>query len=123
MPGLCRDLKCDNILINGTSGQVKIADLGMASCQRGLSVVGTPGQYSTNKHQRYSDSLGPSWTVPGRLSYTPTGTPELQAGQIGPWQAARVGQYASADSATGQCMAVHGSAWQCMAVQCTYSSK
>eukprot|EP00775_Hariotina_reticulata_P009149 gene9149-9317_t len=41
-PIMHRDLKCDNILINGTSGQVKIADLGMASCQRGLSVVGTP---------------------------------------------------------------------------------
>lgn len=38
----CRDLKCDNILVNGTSGVVKIADLGLASCRRGLSVVGTP---------------------------------------------------------------------------------
>ncbi len=37
-----RDLKCDNILVNGTSGVVKIADLGLASCRRGLSVVGTP---------------------------------------------------------------------------------
>lgn len=36
-------LQCDNILINGTSGQVEIADLGLASCQRGMSVVGTPG--------------------------------------------------------------------------------
>jgi serine/threonine protein kinase len=36
------DLKCDNILVNGTSGVVKIADLGLASCRRGLSVVGTP---------------------------------------------------------------------------------
>ena len=35
--------QCDNILVNGTSGQVKIADLGLASCQRGMSVVGTPG--------------------------------------------------------------------------------
>ncbi|WIA19631.1 hypothetical protein OEZ85_005568 [Tetradesmus obliquus] len=41
-PIVHRDLKCDNILVNGTSGQVKIADLGLASCQRGLSVVGTP---------------------------------------------------------------------------------
>lgn len=38
-----RLLQCDNILVNGTSGQVKIADLGLASCQRGMSVVGTPG--------------------------------------------------------------------------------
>ena len=43
-PIVHRDLKCDNILVNGTSGQVKIADLGLASCQRGLSVVGTPGE-------------------------------------------------------------------------------
>eukprot|EP00877_Chromochloris_zofingiensis_P014292 jgi/Chrzof1/9116/Cz03g36170.t1 len=41
-PIVHRDLKCDNILVNGASGQVKIADLGLASCQRGLSVVGTP---------------------------------------------------------------------------------
>jgi serine/threonine protein kinase len=45
-PIVHRDLKCDNILVNGTSGQVKIADLGLASCQRGLSVVGTPGLHS-----------------------------------------------------------------------------
>jgi serine/threonine protein kinase len=45
-PIVHRDLKCDNILVNGTSGQVKIADLGLASCQRGLSVVGTPGERS-----------------------------------------------------------------------------
>ena len=38
--------QCDNILVNGTSGQVKIADLGLASCQRGMSVVGTPGEHS-----------------------------------------------------------------------------
>jgi len=41
-PIVHRDLKCDNILVNGTSGVVKIADLGLASCRRGLSVVGTP---------------------------------------------------------------------------------
>jgi WNK lysine deficient protein kinase len=45
-PIVHRDLKCDNILVNGTSGQVKIADLGLASCKRGLSVVGTPGECS-----------------------------------------------------------------------------
>ena len=34
------DLKCDNLLVNGASGEVKIADLGLASCKRSLSVVG-----------------------------------------------------------------------------------
>lgn len=46
-PIVHRDLKCDNILVNGTSGQVKIADLGLASCHRGLSVVGTPGEFAS----------------------------------------------------------------------------
>lgn len=42
-PGLPpRDLKCDNIFVNGTTGQIKIGDLGLATAQQGLSVVGTP---------------------------------------------------------------------------------
>jgi serine/threonine protein kinase len=40
------DLKCDNIFVNGTSGVVKIGDLGLATLWRGLttpqSVLGTP---------------------------------------------------------------------------------
>lgn len=32
----CRDLKCDNILVNGTSGIVKLADMGEAT---GMGVV------------------------------------------------------------------------------------
>ena len=40
-PVVHRDLKCDNIFVNGASGVVKIGDLGLASCRRGLSVVGT----------------------------------------------------------------------------------
>jgi hypothetical protein len=36
----CRDLKCDNIFINGETGVVKIGDLGLATAQQGLSVVG-----------------------------------------------------------------------------------
>lgn len=40
---LCdRDLKCDNIFYNANNGQVKIGDLGLATAQKGLSVVGTP---------------------------------------------------------------------------------
>jgi len=41
-----RDLKCDNIFINGTSGDLRIGDLGLCTLQRGdgpaLSVLGTP---------------------------------------------------------------------------------
>lgn len=44
-PILHRDLKCDNILINGVTGDLKIGDLGLATLWRGLaplSVIGTP---------------------------------------------------------------------------------
>lgn len=41
-PIVHRDLKCDNIFVSGNTGQVKIGDLGLATCQQGLSVVGTP---------------------------------------------------------------------------------
>ena len=33
-PIIHRDLKCDNIFINGNSGQVKIGDLGLAAVLR-----------------------------------------------------------------------------------------
>jgi len=43
---IARDLKCDNIFVNGTSGVIKIGDLGLATLWRGLttpqSVLGTP---------------------------------------------------------------------------------
>lgn len=45
-PIIHRDLKCDNIFINGSSGQVKIGDLGFATVQRRMAapqtVIGTP---------------------------------------------------------------------------------
>ncbi|KAI4307552.1 hypothetical protein L6164_030726 [Bauhinia variegata] len=45
-PVIHRDLKCDNIFINGHLGQVKIGDLGLAAILRGSqpahSVIGTP---------------------------------------------------------------------------------
>ncbi|KAI5078472.1 hypothetical protein GOP47_0006143 [Adiantum capillus-veneris] len=45
-PIIHRDLKCDNILINGNQGEVKIGDLGLAAILRQAyaahSVIGTP---------------------------------------------------------------------------------
>ncbi|GMH39825.1 hypothetical protein BSKO_07729 [Bryopsis sp. KO-2023] len=45
-PIIHRDLKCDNIFINGVSGVLKIGDLGLATLWKGLtapqSVLGTP---------------------------------------------------------------------------------
>jgi len=41
-PIVHRDLKCDNVFVNGSTGVVKIGDLGLATAQQGLSVVGTP---------------------------------------------------------------------------------
>ncbi|KAJ4875228.1 putative serine/threonine-protein kinase WNK4 [Raphanus sativus] len=45
-PVIHRDLKCDNIFVNGHLGQVKIGDLGLArmlrDCHPATSVIGTP---------------------------------------------------------------------------------
>ncbi|KAL0922543.1 hypothetical protein M5K25_006534 [Dendrobium thyrsiflorum] len=45
-PVIHRDLKCDNLFVNGHLGQVKIGDLGLAAVLRGSqsahSVIGTP---------------------------------------------------------------------------------
>ena len=48
-PVIHRDLKCDNIFVNGHLGQVKIGDLGLAAILRGSqsahSVIGTHFSY------------------------------------------------------------------------------
>ena len=48
-PVIHRDLKCDNIFVNGHLGQVKIGDLGLAAILRGSqsahSVIGTHLSY------------------------------------------------------------------------------
>eukprot|EP00210_Caulerpa_lentillifera_P009072 g8657.t1 len=44
-PIIHRDLKCDNIFINGVTGDIKVGDLGLATLWKGLaplSVIGTP---------------------------------------------------------------------------------
>jgi len=44
-PVIHRDLKCDNIFINGTSGDLRIGDLGLSTVHKNgkvLSVLGTP---------------------------------------------------------------------------------
>lgn len=44
-PVIHRDLKCDNIFINGTSGDLRIGDLGLSTASgngKALSVLGTP---------------------------------------------------------------------------------
>ena len=44
-PVIHRDLKCDNVFINGTSGDLRIGDLGLSTVHRHgkvLSVLGTP---------------------------------------------------------------------------------
>ncbi len=45
-PIIHRDLKCDNIFVSGSSGVVKIGDLGLATLCKGFSapqsVLGTP---------------------------------------------------------------------------------
>jgi WNK lysine deficient protein kinase len=57
-----RDLKCDNLLVNGHLGQVKIADLGLAAvlfrgARRARSVIGTPEFMAPEMYDEEYDEL------------------------------------------------------------------
>jgi WNK lysine deficient protein kinase len=56
-----RDLKCDNLLVNGHQGQVKIADLGLAAAvtttRAPRSVVGTPEFMAPEMYDEEYDEL------------------------------------------------------------------
>ena len=58
-PIVHRDLKCDNIFINGADGVVKIGDLGLATMLHGRtapqSVIGTPEFMAPELYEEYYD--------------------------------------------------------------------
>lgn len=61
----CRDLKCDNIFVNGSSGELKLGDLGFATLLRGmsapLSVIGTPEFMAPELYdEHYDEKVGGS---------------------------------------------------------------
>lgn len=60
-PVIHRDLKCDNIFVNGHLGQVKIGDLGLAAIlhgsQRAHSVIGTPEFMAPELYDENYDEL------------------------------------------------------------------
>jgi WNK lysine deficient protein kinase len=60
-PIIHRDLKCDNIFINGHIGEVKIGDLGLATLSRktqcGMSVLGTPEFMAPEMYEEQYDEL------------------------------------------------------------------
>ncbi|GMH10016.1 hypothetical protein Nepgr_011857 [Nepenthes gracilis] len=60
-PVIHRDLKCDNIFVNGHIGQVKIGDLGLATILRGShhahSVIGTPEFMAPELYDEEYDEL------------------------------------------------------------------
>ena len=61
MPVIHRDLKCDNIFITGTTGLVKIGDLGLATLKNksfAKSVIGTPEFMAPEMYEeRYDESV------------------------------------------------------------------
>lgn len=58
MPIIHRDLKCDNIFITGTTGSVKIGDLGLATLKNrshAKSVIGTPEFMAPEMYEEHYD--------------------------------------------------------------------
>lgn len=56
-PVIHRDLKCENIFINGTSGDLRIGDLGLSTVHRNgrvLSVLGTPEFMAPDMYEEQS---------------------------------------------------------------------
>lgn len=66
-----RDLKCDNIFVNGTSGVIKIGDLGLATLWRGLttpqSVLGTPEVRCCSRQTGMRSVVVQRWTCSSDL--------------------------------------------------------
>ncbi|XP_013409251.1 uncharacterized protein LOC106172880 isoform X4 [Lingula anatina] len=59
-PVIHRDLKCDNIFITGTTGSVKIGDLGLATLKNksfAKSVIGTPEFMAPEMYEEHYDEL------------------------------------------------------------------
>lgn len=59
-PIIHRDLKCDNIFVNGNHGEVKIGDLGLATIMRQAhvhSVIGTPEFMAPELYEENYDEL------------------------------------------------------------------
>lgn len=59
-PVIHRDLKCDNIFVNGNTGEIKIGDLGLATVLQqptARSVIGTPEFMAPELYEEEYDEL------------------------------------------------------------------